>query len=421
MLERERGGLLHLDDAGGRVDVDPLGRAGARLPEEVDPQARGDDRDRHHGGATGRVLVLQREHATGVPNRAHLVVGVARPVHAMSTLREAPAYDLAMALREYIADEIALDCGEGLIGRREALRRLGLLGLAPAASLALLAACGSGDDDATEAPGTTTAPSAPAASTSTASTAATSAAPSTASSPGDASSTAVSAPLQGDEIRFSGPRGELIGVFAAAPDPAGAVLIIHENRGLTAHIRSLPARFASDGYSSLAIDLLSEEGGTAALPTEGDATAALGNAPVERLVADLRAGLDELERRAPGAGLACVGFCFGGGMTWQLLAAGEPRLGAAVPFYGPAPDQPDFSGSPNAAVLGVYAELDTRVNASQEVVRAALASAGVEHEIRVFPGVDHAFFNDTGPRYDAEQAALAYRATLDWFALHLST
>jgi carboxymethylenebutenolidase len=170
----------------------------------------------------------------------------------------------------------------------------------------------------------------------------------------------------------------------------------------------------------MAIDLLSEEGGTAALPTEGDATAALGNAPAERLIEDLRAGLDELERRAPGAKLAAIGFCFGGGMTWQLLAAGEPRLSAAVPFYGPAPADADFSGSPNAAVLGIYAELDARVNDSQETARTALEAAGLVHEILVFGGVDHAFFNDTGARYDADVAAEAYQAMLAWFAEHLA-
>jgi carboxymethylenebutenolidase len=207
-----------------------------------------------------------------------------------------------------------------------------------------------------------------------------------------------------EEIRFTGPRGELIGVLSTAPDPNGAVLVIHENRGLTDHIRSIPPRLAADGYTALAIDLLSEEGGTASLPSEGDATAALGNASTERLIEDQRAGLDELERRAPGAKLAAIGFCFGGGMTWQLLHAGDA----------------DFSGSPNAAVLGIYAELDARVNASQEIARSALEAAGLVHEIRVFPGVDHAFFNDTGGRYDADAATEAYQAMIDWFGQHLA-
>jgi carboxymethylenebutenolidase len=131
--------------------------------------------------------------------------------------------------------------------------------------------------------------------------------------------------------------------------------------------------------------------------------------------------LDELERRAEGAKLATIGFCFGGGMTWQLLAAGEPRLAAAVPFYGPFPEGADLSGSANAAVLGVYAGEDGRVNGTMEAAEAALTDAGLTHELRMFDGVDHAFFNDTGPRYDAEAAAEAYQAMLDWFGQHLAT
>ena len=106
-------------------------------------------------------------------------------------------------------------------------------------------------------------------------------------------------------------------------------------------------------------------------------------------------------------------------MVWRLLAAGEPRLAAAVPFYGPAPEGADFSGSPNAAVLGIYAGNDDRVNASQGSAQAALDAAGLTNELRTFDGVDHAFFNDTGPRYDADAAAEAYQAMLEWFATHL--
>ena len=92
--------------------------------------------------------------------------------------------------------------------------------------------------------------------------------------------TGSTAPLEeAEEITFAGPEGELIGVYSAAEPANGAVLVIHENRGLTPHIRSIPPRLAADGYSALAIDLLSAEGGTASLPSEGDAQAALGNAP----------------------------------------------------------------------------------------------------------------------------------------------
>src|SRR4029453_17639807 len=102
------------------------------------------------------------------------------------------------------------------------------------------------------------------------------------------------APATAESITFSGPNGQLLGAFAAAPRPKGAVLVIHENRGLTDHIRTIPPRFAADGYSALAIDLLSEEGGTAALGGDAQAIGALGAAPIERRVADMRAGIDEL-------------------------------------------------------------------------------------------------------------------------------
>jgi carboxymethylenebutenolidase len=297
-----------------------------------------------------------------------------------------------MALREYLTTEVGEDWVDGLITRREAIRRLALLGMSAASASALLAACAA-----------QTGPSATPSAGATAS-----------ASPGGSV-----APAAGEAITFAGPRGTLQGFFAPAADPGGAILVIHENRGLTDHIRSVATRLAGDGYAALAIDLLSEEGGTAALGDPANVPAALAAASDERLVADMRAGLDELENRLPGAKLAITGFCFGGGMVWTLLDAGEPRLAAAIPFYGPAPSSPDFSGN-EAAVLGIYAEQDARVNASRETAAAALETAGLTHEIKTYPGVDHAFFNDTGGRYDPTQAAAAYADVLAWLGRHLA-
>jgi carboxymethylenebutenolidase len=117
--------------------------------------------------------------------------------------------------------------------------------------------------------------------------------------------------------------------------------------------------------------------------------------------------------------MGVIGFCFGGGMVWTLLDAGEPRLTAAIPFYGPAPGSPDFSDS-RAAVLGVFAERDARVNATRDGAQAALDAAGLPYEIKTYPGVDHAFFNDTGGRYNEEQATAAYRDVLDWLGRYLA-
>ncbi len=223
-----------------------------------------------------------------------------------------------------------------------------------------------------------------------------------------------------EPVTWAGPRGPLQGVWAQPQEPRGAVLVIHENKGLNDWVASVAARLAGIGYSALAIDLLSEEGGSATFTDPAAATAALAKADSGRLLADLRSGLDELARRAPDRKLGVVGFCFGGGMVWQLLGAGEPRLSAAAPFYGPAPEDADFTGSRDAAVLGIYAALDDRVNASEPAARAALEKAGLVHELVTEPGAGHAFFNDTGKRYDAAAAADAWKRLQDWFDRHLA-
>jgi carboxymethylenebutenolidase len=311
-----------------------------------------------------------------------------------------------MALREYLTTEVGEDWVDGLITRREAVRRLALLGMTTTSASALLAACAAQISPAPSASGSATS------------------APATASSPsaggaGSAVPTSSAATVAGEAISFPGPAGDLQGFLARSATPSGAMLVIHENRGLTDHIRSVASRLAADAYTSLAIDLLSEEGGSAALGDPGNVSAALAAATTERLVGDMAAGLSELERRVPGAKLGIIGFCFGGGMVWTLLDAGEPRLAAAIPFYGPAPSAPDFSGE-KAAVLGVYAELDDRVNASRDRAEAALQAAALTHEIKIYPGVDHAFFNDTAGRYDATQAAAAYADVLAWLGRHLA-
>ncbi|GAA3108724.1 dienelactone hydrolase family protein [Streptosporangium carneum] len=298
----------------------------------------------------------------------------------------------------YLAEEVAVDHAEGLIPRREALRRLALLGVGLPAAGAMLAACGAGG----ESTATAATPSAP------------DATPSASASPAGPS------PLPAEAITFPGPEAgiTLQGAWAAAAEPKGAVLVIHENRGLNDHIRSVAGRLAASGYSALAPDLLSREGGTASFADQAQATAALGRVPQARFAADMKAALDELERRAPDRKLGVVGFCFGGGMVWLLLSSHEPRLSAAVPFYGPLPDNADFSGS-KAAVLAIYAEQDDRVNATRDQARAALKKAGLKHEIVTYPGVNHAFFNDTGPRYNSEAANQAFHRVLDWYARYL--
>ena len=297
-------------------------------------------------------------------------------------------------LQRYLAEEVAEDHADGLISRREALRRLGLLGLGGATAASLL-----GGFLAEAAKARLRAPA----------------------SRVPAAVDVLVAANPTREIVFRGPGGrKLMGAWASAAKPRGGVLVIHENRGLNDSIRTIAGRLAGSGYSALAIDLLSEEGGTGSFSDEFEAMAALGAAPESRLVADLKAGVTEVRRRLPREKVAAIGFCFGGGMTWRLLASKESRLAAAVPFYGPFPEGGNLAGS-KAAVLGVYAELDSRVNASRAAARAALRTAKLRHQIVTYPGVDHAFFNPTSSRHDPAAAAAAYRRMLAWFGTHVAS
>ena len=300
-------------------------------------------------------------------------------------------------LQRYLAEEIATDLVDGLLTRREAVRRLALLGMGSAAAAALISACSKQQKPA-EAPAPTPAPE---------------------SSTGSVQPPGMATALPTSPISWAGPQGQLQGAWAQAANSKGCVLVIHENKGLNDWVRSVGGRLAGAGYSALAIDLLSEKGGTGAFADPAQATAALGTIPPEQFTHDLNSGVAELRLRTPGQKAAVVGFCFGGGLVWHLLASGALGVSAAVPFYGPLPDHPDFTGS-KAAVLGIYAALDTRVTGSRQAAKAALNRAGMVSELVVEPNADHAFFNDTGPRYNAAAAADAWRRLLDWFSRYLT-
>ena len=157
-------------------------------------------------------------------------------------------------LQRYLAEEIAEDHADGLVSRREALRRLGLLGLSGVTAASLLAGIVA---DEAKARVRSRRPAA---------------------APSSAAVETAARPTR--EIVFRGPGGrKLMGAWAAAVRPRGGVLVIHENRGLNDSIRSVAGRLAASGYSSLAIDLLSEEGGTGSFSDEFEAMAALGAAP----------------------------------------------------------------------------------------------------------------------------------------------
>jgi len=212
-------------------------------------------------------------------------------------------------------------------------------------------------------------------------------------------------------------------VLAYLTKPAGAgpfpaVVVIHENRGLVEHIKDVARRYAKEGFAALAVDLVSRAGGTG--PDQPANTAALTRANPDDLVADLLAGVDYLKAQpfAKAAALGVTGFCFGGGYAWELAVA-SPDMKAAAPYYGTAQRVLDKLGQTRAAVLAVYAGNDTRITSESPQVEERLKAAGKTFEIKVYPGANHAFFNDTGGSYNETAAKDAWQQTLAWFRRYL--
>jgi carboxymethylenebutenolidase len=195
---------------------------------------------------------------------------------------------------------------------------------------------------------------------------------------------------------------------------APVILICHENRGLTSHIQDVARRFAKAGYVGLAVDLLSRQGGSAAVG-EGSVPGALSNIDPTQFVEDFKSGWHYLGEQsyADADRVDMTGFCFGGGVTWQM-AVNMPELLAAIPYYGPHPLVSDVPKI-NAAVLGIYGELDSRINGGIPAIEEAMVVNGKIYEKMIYPNANHAFNNDTGSRYNPEAAQDAWARSLAWF------
>lgn len=202
--------------------------------------------------------------------------------------------------------------------------------------------------------------------------------------------------------------------------PLPVILVIHENRGLNDHIRDVTRRLALAGYEALAPDWLSLAGGTPA-GDDDRARAMIGQLDMAAIVADGAATIRWLgaaQGRERKVGL--VGFCWGGGLVDRLAIAAGDTLSAAVSFYGPAPD-PSEAPRVRSPMLFHLAGLDERVNARARPFAAAMRAAGRSATVMDYPGVDHAFHNDTSAaRYNRPAAELAWRRTLQFFRWHLS-
>lgn len=196
-----------------------------------------------------------------------------------------------------------------------------------------------------------------------------------------------------------------------------AVIVIHENRGLNAHIEDVARRAAKAGYLAVAPDALSAIG--AAPANDDEARAKFQELKAADNLSNFINAVAYLGTRNDYNGKAgCVGFCWGGAMA-NNLAVNIPGLKAAVAFYGRQPAAEEVAKI-KAAVQLHYASLDERINAGIAAYEEALKKNNTRYELYMYEGVNHAFHNDTAPgRYNEEAAKLAWQRTLDFFGKHL--
>lgn len=239
-------------------------------------------------------------------------------------------------------------------------------------------------------------------------------------------------------IEISTPHGTLA-AYQSDPSgpPRGGLILIHEIWGLVEHIKGVADRFAAEGYLVLAPDLLSGVGVDPELGQELQnltfSTDEVKRAEAQPLmreklaparspeygqwaVAALTAVVDHLSAR-PGIDgrVAVAGFCFGGSYSFALAAA-DPRIRAAVPFYGQPPETSELHGI-SCPILAFYGDQDERLMESLPLVTAAMADAGVDFTPKVYAGSRHAFFNDSNPvTYDKDAAADSWQRTLDFLS-----
>jgi len=225
-------------------------------------------------------------------------------------------------------------------------------------------------------------------------------------------------------VTYDGKAGK-VAAYLARPVKAGkypGVIVIHENAGLSDHIRDVARRLAKESYVALAPDYLSRLGGTRLVTPKGQGISKIREmVPWPVIAEDTVSGFNYLkvlpDVRADKQGL--IGFCWGGEMTFAA-ATQIPTLDAAVVFYGRSPNPLDLVKNIRAPVMAHYGEKDPGVNKGINDTVAAMKKFNKVYDHRIYSGAQHAFNNDSNPkRYDAAAAKEAWGRTLDFLKKHL--
>ena len=204
-----------------------------------------------------------------------------------------------------------------------------------------------------------------------------------------------------DDLTLESADGTRFAAFAAAPpeEPAATgIVILPDVRGLYRFYEELALRFAERGFAAVAVDYFGRTAGASKRGEDFEYMEHVRQTTPAGVQADVGACVEELRRRGCEA-VFTVGFCFGGRNSW-LAAAGGHGLSGAIGFYGmPAsrdgvPGPTDRAGEMEAPILALQAGEDQNITAEHNAAfDAALAAAGVEHEVVTYPGAPHSFFD----------------------------
>jgi carboxymethylenebutenolidase len=221
----------------------------------------------------------------------------------------------------------------------------------------------------------------------------------------------------GEMVEFKSNGGTCTGYLAGSSGPG--VIVIQEWWGLVPHITDIADRFAAEGFVALAPDMYHGE-----VTDEPDlAGKLLMSMNLATAGKDLSGAVDFLQERTGRTKVGITGFCMGGGLALMAACLRPDAIAAAAPFYGGMrPDTVIEWDNLAAVVEGHYAATD-RGTAAPEAVKeleASLHALGKDATFHIYPGTQHAFFNDTRPEvYDAAVAKTAWDRTLALFRANL--
>ncbi|MCA9015083.1 MAG: dienelactone hydrolase family protein [Planctomycetaceae bacterium] len=228
--------------------------------------------------------------------------------------------------------------------------------------------------------------------------------------------------IKTERVTYDSPQGagKMQGLLAypSKGEKFPAVLVIHENRGLNPYIEDVARRLATEGFLALAPDALTPLGGYPG--NDDDGRAMQRKRDRDQMLQDFIAGAKWLKTNPRSTGkVGAVGFCYGGGVVYQLAVQIPDVIDAGVPYYGSQPDAADVSKI--KAPLQIHnASLDKRIMAGAPQLEQALKKNNKTFEAFVYEGANHGFHNDTTPRYDEDAAQLAWKRTIAFFKKQLA-